>query len=334
MSLSVIIVNYRTPELTRNCLRSLYRDSFVAASDIIVVDNNSQDDSFDIIMSEFPGVRWIQMDYNSGFARANNAGIRKAKGSIVLLLNSDTIVERNVIHSCYLDFIASDFVACGVQLLNEDGTPQISGNYFVTGSLNNLLPLRYLGVAVKGVGTIFGVRKPHVPSVSGIADVDWINGAFLMVKLDVIGEVGLMDEDFFLYSEEAEWCYRLRKRGRLAVFGGYRVVHLQGGASKSAFQSSTRGYQVLTDKKGLQIMLSNFVRIRKQNGRGWFLFHLMCYMLEVPTSFIIGFFRSVLIRRNPIHDFKQSGWFARNVFRVWRFFRVIWLNRPFFYRVL
>src|SRR6476661_6533721 len=193
--LSIIIVNYKTPGLLSDCLHSIYRQPGASGFEIIVVDNASGDNSKEIILKQFPSVNWLQLDYNAGFARANNAGIKISTGETVLLLNSDTLVLGNAISDCYSLFSASDYVACGVQLLNSDGSPQISGNFFLPGSLNNLLPLPVLGGLVKGAGQLFRVDKPHVPNATAANEVDWINGAFLMVKKSVLEKSGLMDED-------------------------------------------------------------------------------------------------------------------------------------------
>jgi GT2 family glycosyltransferase len=117
-----------------------------------VVDNASGDDSRERIIGAYPDARWVQMDYNAGFARANNAGIRLSSGRIVLLLNSDTLIEERAIEGCCRELAASSYVAGGVQLLNADRTPQISGNYFMRGGLNYLLPLPYLGGLIKKAG--------------------------------------------------------------------------------------------------------------------------------------------------------------------------------------
>ena len=153
-----------------------------------MVDNNSQDNSKEQITASYPQVVWIDMSYNSGFARANNEAIRKSKGEVILLLNADTIIENNAIEKSYNLLNVSQFIACGVQLLNADRTPQISGNYMMKGGLNYLLPLPFLGNALKFLATMFNVKKPNVPDAKGIVEVDWINGAFLMVKKQAINK--------------------------------------------------------------------------------------------------------------------------------------------------
>ena len=272
------------------------------------------------------------MGYNSGFARANNEAIRNANGDTVLLLNSDTIVENNALEICYNKFITSDFVACGVQLLNVDRTPQISGNYIMKGGLNYLLPLPYLGDILKNAGGLFGVKKPHVPEASGIVEVDWINGAFLMVKKSAIKKAGLLDEDFFLYAEEAEWCGRLKKEGKLCIYGDINIIHLQGETSAEAFESAEKGYKYLFDKKGLQIMLSNFVRIRKEFGVGWFLFILSVHVVEIAFFFIGVLFSTLSNSKKFV--FKDVQDYGDNILKIVELAPVIIKNRPYFYKVL
>jgi GT2 family glycosyltransferase len=273
------------------------------------------------------------MDYNAGFARANNEGIRQSRGNIVLLLNSDTLVEEGAIDGCYRLFADSDYVACGVQLLNSDRSPQISGNFFMKGGLNYLLPLPYMGAWVKKMGNLFKVDKPNVPNADSLVEVDWINGAYLMVKKAAVEKAGLMDEDFFLYAEEVEWCGRLRRLGKLCIYGQFHVVHLQGASANATFGSEGAGYYNLFDRKGLQIMLSNFVRIRKQFGVFWFLLQLAFYILEIPV-FFVGVFVCRLSRRPDHYSFAQFRQYGKNVGRVIAKSGIIIRNKPYFYKVL
>lgn len=334
IDLSIILVNYRSAHLIIDCLRTVYEPAPVIDFEVIVVNNGSSDNDEDLVRSAFPQIKWINMNYNAGFARANNEAIRQSSARAVLLLNSDTLVQGDAIQQSFLKLINSEHIACGVQLLNFDGTPQISGNYFMKGSLNNLLPLPYTGNFIKWLGQLAGVRKPNVPNATTEINVDWINGAYLMVKQSAIKEAGLMNEDFFLYAEEAEWCSRLNKVGSLCIYGQYHVVHLQGETSNEAFGSSGKGYYNLYDRKGLQIMLSNMVRIRKQFGVGWYLFHLMAYVLEVPVFLILGFLHRLFKGKNPFGHFRLLIKFIMNVAALFRFLPPVLRNKPYFYKVL
>ena len=334
IDLSIIIVNYKSPALIVNCLETIYAQTQSISFEIIVVDNASGDQSREFILSRYPKVYWIEMAYNSGFARANNEGIRNAKGHIVLLLNSDTLIQDRAIERCYALLVLSEYIACGVQLLNRDGSAQISGNYFMKGGLNYLLPLPYLGKLFKRTGELFRVRKPNLPDSNSTVEVDWVNGAFLMVKKEAIEKGGLLDEDFFLYAEEAEWCARLRKIGMICIFGECKVVHLQGETAGAAFDSDDKSYKNLFDRKGLQIMLSNLVRIRKQYGTAWFLTILFFYIIEIPV-FFAGFAISNLVYgKKALYSFSQFRGFCMNLFFLLKMTPVIIRNRPFFYKAL
>ncbi|MCH5717218.1 glycosyltransferase family 2 protein [Niabella hibiscisoli] len=156
---SIIIVNYKTPQLLNDCINTIVSTASFNETEIIVVDNDSADNSKELIMTSHPFVRWVDMGYNSGFARANNAGIKVSKGEIVLLLNSDTLNENNAIHNCFTRLENDSFVACGVQLLNVDRTPQISGNYVLRGGLNYLMALPYIGRMIRRIAISSGVKK-------------------------------------------------------------------------------------------------------------------------------------------------------------------------------
>jgi hypothetical protein len=302
--------------------------------EIIVVDNFSLDFLEDKLNSLYPSVKFIQMGYNAGFARANNVGIEIAEGNAVLLLNSDTIIRNNAVNFCFKDFMQSEYVACGVQLLNEDESPQISGNYVMKGGLNYLLPLPYMGSILKSIADLMKLKKPSVSETKTVLEVDWINGAFLMVKKPAIEKAGKLDNDFFLYAEEAEWCSRLKKQGKLCLFGEYNVLHLQGESSKEAFNSAGKGYFNLFDRKGFQIMLSNFVRVRKEFGIGWFLIHLFFYLLTIPFFGVALFYNKLFRSSKKEYEFSQFLDFTKNVFNLLKFVWKIISNKPYFYKVL
>ena len=333
MITSVIIVNYKSLDLLADCLRSIHQFP-VNQLEIIIVDNGSDDNVEEILLKQYSSVKFLQMGYNAGFARANNAGIKIAKGDIVLLLNSDTIILNDAINKCTSKFADTAAIACGIQLLNVDGTPQISGNYAMRGGVNYLLPIPFFGSILKNIASLFKVQKPNVPEASGTVWVDWINGAFLMVKKNVIEKSGLLDEDFFLYAEEAEWCSRLKKQGEICVFGEINVLHLQGATANVAFESTGQGYQNLSDRKGFQIMLSNFVRIRKEFGAFWYLLMLFFYLLSIPVYLMGLIIRKYLFFKKLNICFGDWIRFVKNVFRLAAFAPRIIMNKPYFYKVL
>ncbi|GAB3012401.1 hypothetical protein GCM10027051_14190 [Niabella terrae] len=332
---SIIIVNYKTPHLVIDCIRSAVTDIRTHEIEVIVVDNDSGDYSEEKIMEAFPFVRFVQMGYNSGFARANNRGIQESKGQIILLLNSDTLDQDGGIIQCFRRFDReSDVVACGLQLLNPDGSPQISGNYVMKGGLNYLMALPYVGRLLRGLALAAGARKPNIPEARDTVTVDWINGAFLMVKKSAIARAGLLDEDFFLYSEEAEWCSRLKKQGRLLIYGDLHVIHLEGGSSNAAYESRSRGYQVLSDKKGYQILVSNFVRFRKEFGPFWYLLHLGMHTFTILIALLILIFTTLFPGEGVRRKWQLWQGYTRNVLGSYQFLIPILFNRKHFYKVL
>ncbi|MEO7265994.1 MAG: glycosyltransferase family 2 protein [Ferruginibacter sp.] len=331
MKLSIIIVNYKTAGLVMDCIASLYRFS-IADMEIIVVDNDSRDGIEVQLLQLYPAVTFIQTGYNSGFARANNAGIKESRGEVVLLLNSDTVIQENAVEQCYDRLLNSQYVAAGVQLQNEDGSPQISGNYAMQGGLNYLLPLPVLGKFFKWMASMLGLKKTNVPEATTTTEVDWVNGAFLMAKKDAIEKAGMLDEDFFLYFEEAEWCSRLRKIGKLCIYGDLHVTHLQGESANEAFGSAGKGYYNLSDQKGLQVMLSCFLRIRKEFGVGWMLFLYFFYLINIPVYGIATMISAVVGKRKG--DFKNWNGFTNNVIVVMEYLPRIIKAEPYFYKVL
>ncbi len=324
MLLSIIIVNYRSTKYILDCLQSagpvLMQNKEI---EWIIVDNDSNDDGENQIRSLFPQVQFLQMGYNAGFARANNAGIKIAKGAHVLLLNPDTLLPENSILNCVQRLAASDCVACGVQLVHADKTPQFSGSYFTKGGLNHVLELPYWGKAVKWVANVLNVSKPSLIQVEKEIKVDWVSGAFLMVKQSAIEKAGLMDEDFFLYAEEVEWCSRLGKIGPLCLFGDITMVHLIGTT-----------YSNLSDKTGLQLMISNHVRIRKQYGIFWFILLLLNYTWAVPYAFIASVIIHTIKGKSPFTELDYLSGFAKNVGTIWTMLPTIILGKKYFYKFL
>lgn len=334
MQLSIIIVNYKTPGLVLDCLRTVYEHTHDTLFEVIVADNGSGDNSRETVTGDFEKVRWIDMGYNAGFARANNAAIRQSGGDAILLLNSDTLLEGNVIGQCYGRLASSEYVAAGIQLLNKDRTPQISGVYNMRGGINQLLALPCLGKILKTLGRWFKVTKPHLPDSTSLTEVDWISGAFLMVKRTTVEMAGLMDEDFFLYAEEAEWCGRLQKTGKLCIFGDLSAIHLEGESVNRKSGSSTKTNHHVYDRKGLQVMLSGLLRTRKQFGVFWFIAIIFFYLVEIPLYFLAALVMGIFVKKGSAYSFRHWSGYVGNVFVLLGLTGRIIQNRPYFYKVL
>src|SRR5215218_6398964 len=194
--LSIVIVNTFRPDLLHDCLDSVYQYTSGFPFEVIISSNGCKEEDKQALLQKFPKLRWIDTGYNAGFGRANNIGLRIAKGDILLLLNPDTIAIDNSIQVCYERLKNSAFAAAGVQLLNLDRTPQISGSHFVKGGLNHLLPIPYYGAFIRWLGYTLKAKPPSVEQARAVEEVEWISGAFLMVKKSVTDQVGLLDDDF------------------------------------------------------------------------------------------------------------------------------------------
>ena len=335
MDLSIILVNYKSPQLVLDCVESIYRETRSISFEIIVVDNDSKDNSKTKILEKFPSIKWIDMGYNSGFARANNAGMEQAIGTCILVLNTDTIILDGAIEkSVFLLHQHTGAVGCGVQLLNTDGTTQISGAHFIKGGLNTLLPLPYIGRLIRYLGYRFKSTIPSVQNVSDTVEVDWIVGAYILIKKEVLSKSGLMDTDFFMYAEEIEWCGRLRQHGKLLLFASPRVIHIGGGTSSEFYETAeNENGKNLWNQKGRQIIISTMLRIRKQFGTGWYLLISGMYIVEVPLFYVCLLADKLMNGRRSRYRWKDTREYAGNIGVLLRYFFKILLNKPYFYKV-
>ncbi|MGN6163606.1 MAG: glycosyltransferase family 2 protein [Flavisolibacter sp.] len=334
MDLSIIIINYKSAQHVLNCVESIYKETAEHSFEIIVVDNDSGDDSKDRILRTFPQIIWHQTGYNAGFARANNEGIKIARGKYILLLNADTIVLDKALDRTIDLFEQTDAVGCGLQLLNPDMSHQISGAHFVKGGLNILLPLPYLGRFVRYWGYKLKTRVPSVQTVSKKVEVDWIVGAFILVRKEVLDKSGLLDDDFFMYAEEIEWCARLRKQGRLYLFDEPRVIHLGGGTSSDYYGTEeNENSKNLWNKKGRQIMISKMLQIRKQFGLGWFLIICAFFIAEIPLFVFCLLIEKIIKGGKARYNWNNVQGYIQNIAVLLKYVPKIVSNKPFFYKV-
>lgn len=233
MDLSIVIVNWNTKELLDRCLASIKENSNSVCKEIFVVDNNSTDGSVSFTKEKHSYVNLIENNENLGFSKANNIALRKACGKYVLLLNSDTVVEKNAIYEM-ADFLDKnpDTAIAGPKLLNPDGTIQLAGRR----SIPNPKVAFY---RMTGLSKIFPKNKEFAKynltykSPDEIQEVESISGACMMIRKKAMDEVGLLDEKFFMYGEDLDWCYRFGKKGwKIYYIPSARVIHCHGASSK------------------------------------------------------------------------------------------------------
>jgi GT2 family glycosyltransferase len=231
--LSIILVSFNTKELTLRCLENLFREGLPQGTEVLVVDNGSEDGTFEAIGNEFPEVRVFHSEVNLGFARAVNLALSHSRGSYALLLNTDCFPQKGSIERLLLFMERNPGVGiAGGALLHPDGRPQncfgraptLATELLPRGLLQITFPSRYPSK-----------RRPPLGPVS----VESVVGAFLMVRRDAWEQVGLMDEGFFLFLEETDWCLRMRKAGwHVYHVPEAKAVHIQGQSMRTNLKAA------------------------------------------------------------------------------------------------
>lgn len=252
LDVSIIIVNWNTRDALRSCLQSIYRQAGEISFNVVVIDNASTDGSAEMVKAQFPQVTLIENMENRGFASANNQGITTAKGRYVLLLNSDTIVLNRAIAK--MVSFADDNPEAGIvgcRVLNPDKSLQRTCFMFPS-ILNMLLSSSYL-YKIFPRSRIFARERMTWWDRSDVQEVDVVTGCCMLARREAIEHVGLMDERFFMYGEETDWCYRFKKAGYKVLFTpGAEIIHLGGESSKQATMQTAllrRGSRLLFFKK-------------------------------------------------------------------------------------
>ena len=238
MDLSIVIVSYNTLGMLRDCLNALPTATSGLQAETYVVDNHSPDKSAEMVAAEFPHVHLIANKDNPGFARANNQALKLCTGRHVIILNPDTEAEPNslTLQVRYLDE-HPEVGAVGPKLLNTDRSLQHNGRIFPTPWAEFLghSGLSRLNKAAFDSKHLYAREDFEVE-----AEVDSVSGASLMLRHTVMDQVGMLDEDFFMYYEEIEWCWRIRQAGwKIVYLPQSRIVHHWMGSAKQQSRAST-----------------------------------------------------------------------------------------------
>jgi len=231
MDLSIVIVNWNTRDMLRDCLASIPPGGEGMQREVIVIDNASRDGSADMVAFDFPAVRLIRNTDNRGFGPATNQGLRVARGRHLLLLNSDTLVHGDVLARSVAYMDANPRVGMmGCKVLNEDGTTQLTCSRFPS--------FANLALQTLGANRLEGPRWLRRYQMLDWArdeerEVEVISGCFLLARRETVEEIGLLDEAFFLYGEETDWCRRSADAGWKLVFAPVGcITHLGSGSSR------------------------------------------------------------------------------------------------------
>jgi len=312
--LSIIIVSWNVRELLRRCLASIYAGwPAERPLEVIVVDNASSDGSVEMVRREFPQVQLIANQDNRGFTRANNQGIAASRGRYVLLLNPDTEVldDALTVMVAYMEAHPKVGVV-GPKLLYPDGSVQSSRRRFPT------LATAFLESTIlhQWFPDNPAARRYHVLDQPDdrVQPVDWVVGACLMVRRQAIEAAGLLDEGFFMYSEELDWCRRIKERGWEVVYlPDARVVHHGGKSSEQVVPA-----------RHLHFQRSKVRYFRKHHGFWqaeavrWFLLLTYVYQIvEEGLKWLVGHKRPLRAARVKAYwQVLQSGLSCNNVNNV------------------
>lgn len=312
LDLSIVIVNWNTREMTLDCIESVKAGLSASSArpctyEIILVDNGSEDGSADAIAERVPDAVLLRNKQNRGFAAANNQGIAIAKGRYILLLNSDTLIHGNAIQNsvAYLES-ADDIGAVGIKALNEDGTTQYTCSPYPS--------VPYQLAMASGLAKLRSLRSlRHFMLLdwdrNSERQVDTISGCYLLTRRKVLDQAGLLDEAFFFFGEETDWCRRVRDRGWRLMFSPVgEFTHF---GSVSARKLSYRRDVLLASAK---------VRLHRKHGgtTSAFVIWLIAAAFNISRAIYWGI-RSVVgggdaARQRAAHF---SG-VVRNLGKVWR----------------
>ncbi|MCG8432308.1 MAG: glycosyltransferase [Candidatus Omnitrophica bacterium] len=308
VDVSVLIVNYNACRLVVECIRSIYRWRLSCSFEVIVVDNNSSDDSVERIRAEFPRVRLEVNRENIGFARANNQAFSVSRGSYCLLLNPDAQVFRGSVDALFGFMESNPAVGvCGPQLLRSDHSVQRSFSRFPS-RRRELMESIFLGRATLGSKSVsfLGLRN------SGITEsrsVEWITGACLMLRRKMCDQIGMFDPRFFLYYEEVDLCYRARRHGwDIVVYPEAKVLHHGGRSTRLRLEMSlieaykSRYYFFKKHFPPQAVMqISSLIRMGVRNRLFVWRMLVLCGFRPKEAGVRIRAYRNILnIQREPV----------------------------------
>lgn len=235
MDLSIIIVCWKVKNLLKKCLESIYHETKNIKFEVFVIDNDSQDGTDEMVKKNFPRIKLIVNYKNVGFARANNQAIQEAKGDFVLLLNPDTEIIENALEKMVSFMKKNQEVGiAGCQLLNPDGTiqpsarklPDLLSHIIILLKLHNFLP------HLKSIKNYYMLNWPH----NQVKEVDQIMGAFFLIRYEVIRKIGLLDNNFFIWYEEVDYCQRVKKAGWKVIYTPEaHIIHKKGKSFEQQF---------------------------------------------------------------------------------------------------
>lgn len=259
IDVSICIVNWNAKNLLARCLESIKDKTTALAYEIIIVDNNSQDGSVRMVKLEHPECLLIESKKNLGFAKGNNRALEQASGKYILYLNPDTELISNAIYGMF-DFLEknTDFGAVGCKLVDSDGHIQFTCARAFPSPLNQFTLLTMLNKLLPTSRTFSTVEMNYWDHMDS-REIDCLSGACIMARKDIIDSINGFDESYFMYAEDVDLCYRIKKQSwRIYYLSEYSIFHHEGGSSK---QRSNRHFASVMQRT------SNYYFINKHFGR-------------------------------------------------------------------
>jgi len=285
MLISIGIVSFQACTFLRDCLRSIYQEPPEGEFEIIVVDNHSTDGTVDMVKSEFPGVQLIELSRNTGFTAPMNQALRQGVGDFLLQLNPDTIVLPQAFNQM-ISFMKNhpEVGICGPKVLNPDGTlqkpcrrgeprPFAVFSYFL--GLSKLFPKSEL----------FGGYLLNHLAEDETHDVAGVSGSCMLIRREVVDQIGFLDERYFAYQEDADYCYQARKAGwQVYYFPAARIIHYggQGGSRVQPYRSILEWHR------------SYYLYYRKNLAADYFILFNWLYYLAMFLKLVLALLQNAL----------------------------------------
>lgn len=322
MDVSIIIINYRTTELIINCLKSIYTHTVNIDFEVIILDNDAENGGGAHIRAAYPQVRYIDMEYNSGFGRANNRGMQEAKGRYFLLLNADTLIIDPIIETCVKRMDAqADVIACAPLQYDSGHNPMPFYKSF------NDVRKTFLILPPNGLLTKIANKLYPDPNYTDPNQSDWLVGAFMFVRRVGYEATQGFDEDFFMYAEDVEWSYRLSKFGKLCYFSDLKFIHLE---NENPFR---RTHISWINRFSTQMQISNMLWIRKQYGLLAYLILMLHYVVMIPVVYVWKIFQNLAQRKHPFKDLRTQYIFTCKTSVLFHYFWKTVFKKKYLYKI-
>ncbi|MGC8767161.1 MAG: glycosyltransferase family 2 protein [Brevinematia bacterium] len=302
MDVSIILVNYKTKDITINCIKSIIDKTKNIEYEIILVDNNSKDGTVEEVKKQLPSVKIIENNENLGFAKGCNIGIDNSKGKYILFLNTDTILVENTIKILY-DFMErnKDFGVIGTLLTDEnDKLVQSWGKFlpfkrgFKEFVIKPFLPRKIKSkITSKVEGRYYYDFEKEFFKDKEYIEVDYIIGADMFVRGGLAREIKFNDE-YFMYFEEADFQLKIRKKGfKIGIIRGSRIIHLE-----------SKSFKISNAKRTMKMV--SFLKYLKNN-------YLPIYIIYKPLSLIYGFTKTIFDLFIKEYTFKENIIFTKSL---------------------